>query len=546
MDYKNSKAGKQADKEVVGGVNAEMAPVQEMDDWEVVTQEDWLRSVKRDSIGKAVVSMLNVLRGNATPTERVFTQEVIDAPGIFLSLEPMKAKPKKKSFLKRLFSKKPKVTQITPRYTREQVEKKLALYIKSPDTLDAIVNDKNLFALVLQDIDRFNDANALYDALYMHINDTKKLVKIIRKRFGLILIDRDDDWKSVMAEVLAGKSEEYQNKIKDNIKRPTANWTVEALKSMYLSFMHSPQGHLDIIDCLLASNGGSYNQWELGVNVIGFTEGEEHETFNRSWGGDHGVKEGIEALPFNTTHELGHVVDYRLGVLSGEGKAMRKISNWKEIPNIPVQIIQFMEESVDGELYDGKLSEAELKVAHYAAIRYLAETNSSNPDSDWEKVKVRIRKLVEHMLGKGFKGLSTEEGKAIVDRICEVVSDKTINTNVFYHCWRGRASNKANEHFDDMMRGMNRPFHQGYEKRAWYSFDKSRWSNKISAYQYRDPTEEFAETYASYHAAPACGKKKGEMTPSHLLQWFLKEGLDKADPKSVKDGGVSKKDEDKK
>ena len=62
MDYKNSKAGKQADKEVVGGVNAEMAPVQEMDDWEVVTQEDWLRSVKRDCIGKAVVSMLNVPR----------------------------------------------------------------------------------------------------------------------------------------------------------------------------------------------------------------------------------------------------------------------------------------------------------------------------------------------------------------------------------------------------------------------------------------------------------------------------------------------------
>ena len=60
MDYKNSKAGKQADKEVVGGVNAEMAPVQEMDDWEAVPQEDWLRSVKRDSIGKAVVSMLNI------------------------------------------------------------------------------------------------------------------------------------------------------------------------------------------------------------------------------------------------------------------------------------------------------------------------------------------------------------------------------------------------------------------------------------------------------------------------------------------------------
>lgn len=95
------------------------------------------------------------------------------------------------------------------------------------------------------------------------------------------------------------------------------------------------------------------------------------------------------------------------------------------------------------------------------------------------------------------------------------------------------------------MRGMKRPFHQGYKHRSWYTFDHSRWSDKISQYQYRDPIEEFAETYASFHAAPSLGKKKGEMTPQPLLNWFLKEGLDKAAPNKVS-GSSNVKDDGKK
>ena len=64
---------------------------------------------------------------------------------------------------------------------------------------------------------------------------------------------------------------------------------------------------------------------------------------------------------------------------------------------------------------------------------------------------------------------------------------------------------------------------------------------KISCYQFRCPKEEFAETYASYHAAPAMGKKKGEMTPKGLLDWFIAEGYGDVVPES----GTSEVQEEK-
>ncbi len=135
MDFKKAQASQQVKKEVADGVNAAMAPEGEfVDSFENVSNDMLIQMATQDSVSKAVVSMLNVLKGTATPAEKIFSNEVLNASGVLISFEPMKPKtqPKKKSFLKKLFSKKPKVKTVTKKYTNEQIEQKLKIYFKSP------------------------------------------------------------------------------------------------------------------------------------------------------------------------------------------------------------------------------------------------------------------------------------------------------------------------------------------------------------------------------------------------------------------------------
>ncbi len=184
----------------------------------------------------------------------------------------------------------------------------------------------------------------------------------------------------------------------------------------------------------------------------------------------------------------------------------------------------------------------ELKIAHEYVKSYL-DMSAKGPNPSWDSLEENITVFVRDKvdaLDSVPAEQKAEVGRKIIDALC----DEALESNVLHHCWFGRADHMACFHYQEHIRGLNRPFYQGYRREPWYSFDKGCWDNKISSYQYRDPGEEFAETYASYHAAPACGKKKGEMTPKPLLQWFLKEGLDKADPSRIKNNpGAIKADD---
>ena len=545
MDFKKGNAGKQAKKEVADKTNAAMAPIAD-DDLEIYSSEQVIQMMQHDSISKAIVSMLNALKGTATPMEKAFAREVMNAPGILISFEPMKPKEpkKKKNFFRKLFSSKPKVTTPTRKYTRSMIEKKLELYFKSPLTCDAVAHDKDLFSFLMQEYDKFPQIKELFDGAYTQINDPSVLIQMIRKRFGVLILNQDDTLDQSLKDVFVGKSKEYAKSL-ENAIHGIMMWNAEGLKSVYRSCMYAPQGHLDMLDCLIRTDGVSHNEWKTGVNHIHYNDGNEHIQFSIN-ANNQGTRGNAEALPYNTTHELGHVVDYRLGVLSGKGKEMRNVSKWVEVENNKFDILRFMEESIDGDLYGGVLTADELKIAREFTIKFLGETRVVDA-CKWEEMFSESRmNYIRRFTNREFKNLSEEEQDNMLQHVVSVMSNKDIDTNVLYHCWLGRANNKAMYHFDEEMRGMKRPFHQGYTKRPWYSFDKSRWSDKISDYQYRDPFEEFAETYASYHAAPAFGKKKGEMTPKHLLQWFLKAGLDKADPVKEKGGSAPKEPDDHK
>lgn len=535
MDYKKGNAGKKAKKDVAKGANAAMGSIAEQKNWDDVT-ENLVELRMEESVSKAVITLLNVLAGNATPAEHVFGRQIMDAPGALISFDPMTAKPKKKGILAKLLGKKPKVMQLTGKYARPKVEEKLLLYFKLPQFKEAMKRDSDLLAKVLYGAKKYPELKAVFDDIYNHVNSVPLLIIMIRRRFGVEIMQSMD----YFGDFVKNRSVNYQQFVTTMYRKiiepkyEPIDWNAEALKCVYKSFMSIPQGHLDLIDCLIHSEDvkgqsvTSRNFLGTGVNDINYDPKNVHYEFKNE-----GLKNGADMVTFNVAHELGHVVDFRYGRLS-KTKEMRDVSQWEEIPNVSEEILTFLEGSIDGAFYDGKLNDEELKIAHDCAIDYLNRTEMGGPGT-WEGIRGSVQHFVEKKV-EALQNIPEDQKENVVDRIVEVLMDDSLASNVLNHCWWGRADHMACYNYDSHIRGMKRPFYQGYNGQSWYSFNKNCWSNKISRYQYRDPSEEFAELYASYHAAPSCGKKKGEMTPQPLLQWFLKKGLDKAaDPKTLGD-----------
>ena len=541
MDYKKGSAGKQAKKDVSGGVNAAMAP---QNDWEVVDDEQVFQVMKLDTMSNGIIAMLNLLKGTATPTEKVLCSEIINAPGILIQFNVTEA-PKKRSFLSKLFSKKPKVKKTGPKVTREGIQKKLSLYLHSADAKTAILGNRVLMARMLQAAKDNAEVRDVLDGLYTEISDLKILRAMIKARFGVSLIDNTQESIQELDDDIQD-NDEVMNHLARHMSGKPIQWTAPALKSIYRTYINVPQEDLNLIKFVVHTNdqsvsGLSYNQKgsSLGVYEINYVKGKEDLKLNDQ---KHTVDandrdNGAELIPIVTAHELGHIVDHSHGELSGSGKEMRKVSSWVEVKDDPEAVLSFMEASLSGPFYDGRLNPAELKAARHIAKMFLKDTMNSETKA-WDVVKANYSQRVKKHADKLGAGVD-------VDNLVDVMFDESIDSNLFYHCWRGRAENLSCYNHEDAMRGMKRPFHQGYKHRSWYTFDHSRWSDKISQYQYRDPIEEFAETYASFHAAPSLGKKKGEMTPQPLLNWVLKEGLDKAAPNKVS-GSSNVKDDGKK
>ncbi len=68
-----------------------------------------------------------------------------------------------------------------------------------------------------------------------------------------------------------------------------------------------------------------------------------------------------------------------------------------------------------------------------------------------------------------------------------------------------------------------RQFHEAYNNRGWCEYKNSARAGKLSKYQFRDPGEDFAEVYATYH----CTTPKGSKLSAAAKAWFEAQGLHK-------------------
>ncbi len=413
---------------------------------------------------------------------------------------------------------------------------KIVEVLQCTDDLSAIAADPALVRRVMNEIAQ-PERDAALDCLYEQVTDAQLLMEMIGARFGVTVIDS-------RPETMASLDEET---IKCANNKTHLDWTAAGLVEVYRIYTHLPQSDLDLIKCVMhtsdnSAGGAAYGTatGTKGVYYVDYIKGKERMTENVGKGGlthcdlKTDRRNGSVMMDMTVAHELGHVVDGNAGwKISGPGSSMRNISKWEEFQNTPQSVLGAMIASIAGSPYDGALSGKEFEIAQKVALDYLAQSQSTFKGK-WETaaayIKASAQKFAEM---SGDAEINAEAlGRKLTSAECK--------TNLLYHLWRGQGANSAYYSYSDAMDGMSRPFWQGYDGQPWFTFDKSAWNDKISCYQFRCPKEEFAETYASYHAAPAMGKKKGEMTPSGLLNWFVAQGYGDAVPA----GGASGVSED--
>ena len=385
-------------------------------------------------------------------------------------------------------------------------------------------NSTTMNALLAMKTDYY--VKASMDLLYTHVNDDAVMQSFVEKRYGVKLGSKTI--RGTIFKLLCCTSDTEQA------------WTVNGARHLYYSLGLLPPSHVDKVCSITTMNtssggGGVALDWTGSYNVNYTDSNTKAIAGNGYCESKNDYKYSLNSLDCTMVHELGHIVDGNAGwKISGPGSSMRNVSKWEETPDVPSRVVDEMIKSIAGSPYDGTLTDAELKIAKDVGIAYLAQDQKSYAGK-WGSAVTALTDLVESAVEKSAD--ASIDADALVDKL----TNKTCDTNLLYHLWRAQGANSSHYNHNDAMRGMNRPFHQGYAGQPWFTFDLSAWNDKISCYQFRCPKEEFAETYASYHAAPAMGKKKGEMTPKGLLDWFVGEGYGEVIPES----GSSEVEEEK-
>ena len=534
------KAEKPAKKEVEttqasmkGHVKSGAKPSQTAEKQESAAQSDAKQTVAKGTPKQQITALLNVCAGQASETDNARVSAIL---GFLQNLW---------GSIKSIFSKTgdPQTEKTeAPQVNLSDEEKKakalakIVEVLQCSDDLSAIAADPALVRRVMNEIPQPERDTAL-DCLYEQVTDAQLLMEMIDARFGVTVIDSRPE---TMASLDKATINCANNKTH-------LDWTAAGLVEVYRIYTLLPQSDLDLIKCVMHTSddsvgGAAYgtDNGTKGVYYVDYIKGKERMTENVGKGGlthcnlKTDRRNGTVMMDMTVAHELGHVVDGNAGwKISGPGSSMRNISKWEEFQDAPQSVLDGMLASMAGTPYDGALSAKELEIVKKVALDYLAQSQSDFEDK-WSAAAAYIKASAQKFAdGSGDAEIDGEKlGKTLTSTKCK--------TNLLYHLWRGQGVNSAYYKYSDAMAGMSRPFWQGYSGQPWFTFDKSAWNDKISCYQFRCPKEEFAETYASYHAAPAMGKKKGEMTPTGLLNWFIGQGYGDVVP----DGGASGVSED--
>ncbi len=411
-----------------------------------------------------------------------------------------------------------------------------ALGAATANDVKTIAKDQALVDQIMQIPDQA-ERNAALDRIYMDITNVNVLIQMVNARFGVPMGSNMVDVKDAAdaRSIINGKKNDRYD------PRDEQKWTLNGVQHAYKTYLVLPQSDLDLIRVVMTFNtkngcgGAAYSRGgkTMGMYYVDYTD----SNINRTEKGEHtenkkDTRTGLVLTDMTFAHELGHIVDLAQATPYSSTDDFRKISGWEEhigVDNIYKGILDSVETP-----WAGDMDENEKTVAESTAKRMLNERASNEAMAD-----VVIKDEVLNNYNEPEKNTGKRSfGEAVADFFTNIfggnkkagrTADNLIKilkkSDLIKHIQRG-FSNNTPWYSGELFKGMRRQIHEGYENQGWYSFANEAWKGgKISKYQFRDPKEEFAETYASYHVA----SPKGSKTPAKLKAWFESKGLDKAD-----------------
>ncbi|MCL2326271.1 MAG: hypothetical protein FWC40_07260, partial [Proteobacteria bacterium] len=241
-------------------------------------------------------------------------------------------------------------------------------------------------------------------------------------------------------------------------------------------------------------------------------------------------KYDLPTLDTTIVHELAHIVD--TGQKYSARSDFRKISDWKDEGKDSAKLVKKIE-SYAATPYAAALSNEEKTVATKGAQR-LIDNDVVKIDDISDEVSKAYDELNKDKDGSDpqKRNIFQAAWDAVTSKPkdgCRSAEDLTTvlkGSTVYQHIIRSRAISKPLPCYGGLRPDMNRQMHQGYENGVWYSYANKAYEQKISMYQFRDPGEEFAELYATYH----CAAPKGSKTSDVHKQWFHKVNLHRDEP----------------
>ena len=373
--------------------------------------------------------------------------------------------------------------------------------------------------------------NKCMDFIYNYVEKKSDMKCIFEERFGVNLGSGSVKSMIFKANSFMGDEEEKE-------------WSLKGIKRLYKNYLLVPQSQIDEVDSVLTStqkgkngkadtNTGGFAIGSTDCYTVRFTDDNMARISGKgSCESKADRKYNMNATDCTMLHELGHVVDTGSYVYSTRDD-FRSINGWKYEGKDAEEIVKKIEKYAQTP-YAPTLNAEEIKIAHAGAVQML---------------KARSRKLTEAGIREYVKEGYNKLGKSIdanpdnksffdktynyitgnVDkggyRSLDKILQPLVSSTVYIQIRHGLAEEATNHIpcYDNEIGGINRnmktQIQEGYEKRGWYSFRTSAWTDKISRYQFREPCEEFAELFATYHLS------KGTNVKAKHKAWFEGMGL---------------------